>query len=391
MAALHPPHRRRRLLLGSTIAVGALLAGCAQFPSEHPNKWSEQPSLEPQAGPEPSIEGDANPPTQQAPPPPEKPPSEPEGCRDPSSAVVATCLDPVGAIAALPDGNSALVAERMTGRILKVQENKEPEEIARIPVDASGGGGLTGLALSPSYHEDELIYAYATTSGDNSVFRIAAGDRPKPILTGIPKGPVGNAGRLLDDGKGRLLVATGNSGSPEAANDPTSLAGKVLRIDGFGNPAPGNPDANSPVLSSGLADPGGICGTAEAGTYWVTDRGANQDSLYEIRPGKPFSTPAWSWKDQPGVAGCVANQGLVVVALTDSRAVYTMHPTGSGTFTGEPTKAMENTFGRFSAAALGKDGLLWLGTTNKDGGDPVSSDDRVLRIEPPTGGSAGKE
>jgi len=45
---------------------------------------------------------------------------------------------------------------------------------------------------------------------------------------------------------------------------------------------------------------------------------------------------------------------------------------------------------RMSAAALASDGLLWLGTVNKAGGKPVSSDDRVIRILPPTGGGASK-
>ena len=139
----------------------ALLAGCAQFPDEHPAQWEDQPSLEAQAGPEPSIEGQSPPPPSGSPRPQE--PQQPVGCTDPDPAVVATCLAPVGAIAVLPDGQSALVAERSTGRILQVQPNAEPVEIAQVPVDAAGGG-ITGLALSPSYHEDELIYAYVTTT-----------------------------------------------------------------------------------------------------------------------------------------------------------------------------------------------------------------------------------
>src|SRR5690606_23232970 len=95
---------------------------------------------------------------------------------------------------------------------------------------------------------------------DNRVVRIAAGDSPKPVLTGIPKGPDHNSGSILEDGKGALLVATGNAGSAERAKDRASLAGKVLRIDGFGAPAPDNPDPASPVISSGLSAPGGLCG-----------------------------------------------------------------------------------------------------------------------------------
>ncbi|GAA4860894.1 PQQ-dependent sugar dehydrogenase [Saccharopolyspora rosea] len=379
----------RRLAFGAAVAVGALLAGCAQFPDEHQRPWADQPSLEPQAGPQPSIEGETPPPQTGAPKP--QKPAAPVGCEDPDPAVVATCLDPVGAIAVLPDGQGALVGERATGRILRVQRGAQPRELARVPVDPSGDGGLTGLALSPSYGEDELFYAYVTAPGGNEVVRIAPGDRPKPVLTGIPRGASGNSGALLDDGKGALLVATGNAGDPADAANPASLAGKVLRVDGFGNPAPGNPDPTSRVVASGLAEPGGLCGAPGAGTYWVTDRGGSQDALYQVQPGRPLGAPSWTWREKPGVAGCAAAQSAVVVALRGVPALFTLHPGPDGTITGQPTRVMENTYGRFSAAALGPDGLLWLGTSNKAGGRPVSSDDRALRIEPPTGGAAGKD
>lgn len=378
---------RHRLLLGA-IAAGTLLAGCAEFPDEHPNPWEEQPSLEPQAGPQPSIESEAEPPPETGAP---QEPVPADGCQDPDPAVVATCLDPVGAVAVLPDGQSALVGERSTGRIMLAQRGKDPVELARVPVDATGGGGLTGLALSPSYHEDELFYAYVTTPEDNRVVRIAPGDRPKPILTGIPKGGSGNSGALLEDGKGALLVATGNAGSPTGAQDPASLAGKVLRIDGFGKPPADNPNPASPMVSSGLSSPGGLCGSPGLGTFWVTDRGGPQDALFQVRWGAPLGSPAWTWQDRPGVAGCAANPAVVVVALSGAKALYTLNPAAEGAFTGQPTKVMENTYGSFSAAALGPDGLLWLGTTNKSAGQPAPSDDRALRIEPPTGGTAGKD
>ena len=384
-------HRRaRRLAAGAAVVVGALLAGCAQFPDEHHGAWKDQPSLQPQAGPQPSIEGEAQPPPSG---PPQQPGQRqpPNGCQDPDRSVVATCLDPVGAIAVLPDGQSALVGEKATGRVLRVRKGSDPVEIARIPVDPSGGGGLTGLALSPSYQEDELFYAFATTSGGNQVVRVAPGDRPKPILSGIPKGASGNSGALLTDPKGALLVATGNGGSPANAGNPGSLGGKVLRIDGFGKPAPDNPNRGSPVVSSGLAAPGGLCGSPDGSSLWVTDQGGERDTLYRVRPGEPLGTPAWTWPDRPGVGGCVASQAVVVAALTNASALFTMHPGPDGAFTGQPSKVLENTYGRFSAAAQSQDGLVWLGTANKAGGRPVPSDDRVIRIEPPSGGTAGKD
>ena len=104
-----------------------------------------------------------------------------------------------------------------------------------------GGGGLTGLVLSPGYAEDQLVYAYATTPTDNRVLRLAPGEEPKPVLDRDPaRRPAHNAGALGDRRRtDALLVATGSTRAP--GTDAGSLAGKLLRIDTLGPPGPGQP------------------------------------------------------------------------------------------------------------------------------------------------------
>lgn len=365
-----------------------LLAGCATFPDDGARAW--QPKIEgvgelggppaivqPSAPDRPPGGGNGSPPSGTS--------AAPAGCVDPDPQVVATCLNPIGAIAVLPDPTSALVAERTTGRVLQVTKGRAPVPVITIPVDATGGGGLTGLVLSPSYTEDQLLYAYITTPTDNRVVRIARGEPAKPVLVGIPRGPVDNGGALAVDVDGSLLVATGDAGGD--ADAPGSLAGKVLRIDTLGRPGKGNPVAGSPVLSSGLTAPGGICVDAQSTLTWVTDREGTRDVLHELVPG-PLPAPAWTWPDRPGVAGCTAAPGVVTVAESTGAALFVLRPGENGTFTGTPEKLLVNTYGRLSAAAQASDGLLWLGTVNTDGGKPVPSDDRVIRIRPPAGGGA---
>lgn len=378
----------RRHLLIVLIAVLGLLAGCASFPDEGPRDWQDKIEGQGELGGPPSVanpqenDGDSGggggSPQQGG-------PQVPAGCVDPDPQVVATCLDPVGAVAVLPNGQAALVGERATGRVLRVERDKEPVLVSTVPVDTAGGGGLTGLVLSPTYAEDQLVYAYATTPEDNRVLRLAPNEPPKPVLTGIPKGPSGNAGALGVDAGNTLLVATGNAGGAP----PESLAGKVLRIDTLGRPAPANPDPTSPVLGTGLAAPGGICTDATTQSAWVTDRTASRDVLYRVRPG-PLGPPAWTWPDRPGVAGCMARPGVIAVALERATALSVLRPAPDGSFTGVPETLLTGVYGRLTAATLGSDGLLWLGTSNKAGGTPVPSDDRVIRIQPPSGGGASR-
>ena len=87
------------------------------------------------------------------------------------------------------------------------------------------------IVMSPTYSQDRLMYAYVSTPTDNRVIRIADGDIPKPILTGIPKGATGNMGALIFTSPTTLVVHTGDAGNPAQAADPGSLAGKVLRIE----------------------------------------------------------------------------------------------------------------------------------------------------------------
>ncbi len=371
--------------------LGLLVAGCATFPEQGPREWHEQlegqgelggppvvpePTPPPQTPPGPGQEGQGGP---------QQPPS---GCEDPDPQVIETCLDPVGAIAVLPDAVSALVGERRTGRVLRVEQGREPELVAVIPVDPSGGGGLTGLVLSPSFIEDQLVYAYVTTPQDNRIVRLAANEPPEPVLTGIPRGATNNGGGLAVDVDGSLLVATGNAGQTNPP--PGSLAGKLLRIDAQGRPAEGNPDPVTPVLSSGLQSPGGICVDSGRGTVWVTDRRPAEDALHLVVPG-PLPPPAWRWPDRPGVAGCAAQDGTVAVTQIGPEALFVIQSDADNLFTGAPELLLQGTYGRISAATTAPDGLVWLGTVNKAGGEPVPADDRVIRIQPLAGGGDNRQ
>ena len=88
--------------------------------------------------------------------------------------------------------------------------------------------------------------------------------------------------------------------------------------------------------------------------------------------------------------GCMAQPGLVTVAETGGAALFVLRPGEDGVFTGAPETILQGTYGRLSAAALAPDGLLWLGTVNKDGDTPVPTDDRVIRIQPPAGGGESR-
>jgi glucose/arabinose dehydrogenase len=388
------------MLLAGCLIGGLVLSGCTTFtPQPPPESWKPPESIVPQAGPQPQVPGegggtaDGNIPEQG--PATSVPP--PDGCTDYHPGVIGTCLNPVSAVAALPgDGTDpiALVAERTTGRIMRVRKNVPPAVVATLPVDAGTDGGLTGLALSPNYLEDRLLFAYLTTATDNRLVRIAPGDAPKPVLTGIPRGATGNRGALALDHRGALLLATGDAGNPAAALDPNSLAGKMLRLNANGKPAEDNPVKDSPIVVSGVHTPGGVCASLDGARIWLTDRDAQRDMLFRIQFGKPLGEPAWTWPDRPGIAGCASTPEALWVTATLAANLQNLPLAVDGTFRGKPSVTLQNQdgFGRLTGFDLLNERLAIAGTANKDsGGTPVSSDDRALIIVPIIGGGGASD
>lgn len=292
----------------------------------------------------------------------------------------------------MPDGVSALVGERTTGRILKVAAGVKPVVVTTVAgIDAKGDGGLLGVAVSPSYTEDGLIYAYVTTATDNRVIRIANGDRPKAILVGIPKGIKDNGGAIAFTADGTLYVGTGDAGRvPTGA----SLAGKLLRLDESGRPAAGNPSRTSPVYSSGFTQITGLC-LLPTGVMAAVDHRAAADVLLPSSSGKNYTTlqpgdATWTWRaGDGGAADCATTGGLLTNTSLAKQQLTGIAMSSGGTFSGSPRVLLRKKYGRLLTAEPGTKGALWLTTSNKDGhGQPVASDDRVILL-PDAGGSGG--
>jgi glucose/arabinose dehydrogenase len=260
-------------------------------------------------------------------------------------------------------------------------------------LDAGGDGGLLALALSPTFREDGLLYAYVSTATDNRVVRFPIGGTPNPVLTGIPHGTSRNGGGLLFTPDGTLLVGTGDTGNPALAADPASLAGKVLHVDVFGHPV-----GAGPVYATGLGDVTALC-TAGDGKVYATDVAppGGQDELDLLAQGADFGTgpravhpvvtvPA----GQGGLGGCAVNSRTVFAGALDGQKLDVVKLTGTGQLDGAPTDVLAGRYGRLRTTVLDADGGLWITTSNRDGiGKPGPHDDKVLRIVPPssTGGS----
>ena len=326
---------------------------------------------------------------------------------------IATGLCVPWGLAFLPDG-TALVSERDTARLLSVSRDGRIEEVQRFADVRPGGrpaapehggeGGLLGLAVSPSYTTDRWVYAYYATATDNRVVRFHIGEPPQPVLTGIPiadhpqKG-IGlrahHGGRIAFGPDGMLYIGTGETYyTPDIAQDPTALGGKILRITPDGRPAPGNPFADSPVYSLGHRNVQGLAWDS-AGRLFASELGlATYDELNLIRPGGNYGWPivegrsdddrfvnplaTWSPTSDASPSGIAVVNDRIYVACLAGQRLYRVSLDGR---TNEPLYVGQ--FGRLRTVQQAPDGSLWLLTSNRDGvGAPTDADDRILRIRP---------
>ena len=368
---------RRRSGIGASRLLGALaaavlLAGCGTDGYVPSGPFRPLPE-----GAPPEV----GPPSSSAPSPGPGEPAEPgSGEADGDPNVMASGLAVPTGLVVLPDG-SAVVGERDTGRLLQVFPDRSPaRELMTVPgIDTAGDGGLLGLALSPTYLEDGLLYAYVSTATDNRVVRFPMGGTPNPVLTGIPRGELHNGGGLLFGADGSLYVGTGDTGNLALAADPASLAGKVLRIDVFGAPV-----GAGPVYSRGHRNVTALCVGGEA--LYSTDDAP--DELNPVTEGADVGPrrPVVSILDEEGgLGGCAAAGRFVFLGALDGERIHIVTLDEAGASVDDPEEVLGGQYGRLRTVVLDAEGGLWVTTSNRDGiGTPAEDDDKVLRILPPS-------
>ncbi len=250
--------------------------------------------------------------------------------------LVLSGLSQPNAIVTLPDGRM-LVAEK-SGAIKLIDLQATSPSIANyltIPnVDNFNEKGVFSLALDPSFESNGYVYVYyankaldrllvsrfthqGSTASSSSEF-IVWKDK---IKASSFKWHPGGAMDIGPDGK--VYIGTGDHLSPSAAQNLTSSAGKILRVNIDGSIPTDNPfyDGNGPnvdaIWAVGLANiPNGYL-DQQSGKLFVPDVGKNGDSngsIDEINIIEPGSNYGW-----PNVDGVTDSPSLTNPIYTHDR------------------------------------------------------------------------
>ncbi|MBV2353409.1 PQQ-dependent sugar dehydrogenase [Streptomyces sp. J2-1] len=318
---------------------------------------------------------------------------------------VAEGLKTPWGLAVLPGGD-LLVSSRDDGTLSRVDaKSGATTEVGSVSgVAANGEGGLLGIALSPEYADDHMVYAYFTSASDNRIVRMRYAEEKPPgeqlgapdtVFKGIPKGFVHNGGRIAFGPDGMLYAGTGESGQRGLAQDRDSLGGKILRLTPEGDPAPGNPFPRSPVYSYGHRNVQGLAWDSRQRLFASEFGQDTWDELNAVRPGgdygwpdaegkagnSRFVNPIAQWHtDDVSPSGIAYVGGVVWMAGLKGERLWRVPLKGTSA-AAEPQAFLKGEYGRLRTVVAAGGDRLWLVTSNTDGrGTPKRGDDRVLEV-----------
>ncbi|XBH21850.1 PQQ-dependent sugar dehydrogenase [Jonesiaceae bacterium BS-20] len=165
-----------------------------------------------------------------------------------------------------------------------------PQAIAMRPLPQ-----VLDVITSPTFAEDQQLYLFVSTGQSSAVFRAEWQDGTleslTEILADLPAGAGRNGGALGFGPDGNLFVSVGDTGQPALAQDPTKLAGKILRVAPDGSIPSNNPLTGSPVWSMGHRNVTSLAWTQTAELYAVEQGQVVADELNLIIPGANYGWP----------------------------------------------------------------------------------------------------
>jgi aldose sugar dehydrogenase len=264
------------------------------------------------------------------------------------AVTMATGLWHPWSLAFLPNGD-LLVTER-NGRLRMVRDGRlDPEPIAGVPpVHSVRLSGFMEILPHPEFARNQIVYlTYTKDVADNMVSTTLARARldghklvdVKDILICDPWAGDGGSGSRLAFGQDGMLYMTTGASNGNAAQEGTSLRGKILRLRDDGTPAPGNPFAGkagykAEIYSMGHRNSLGLAFNPVTGDLWNNENGPyGGDEINIIKPGANYGWPKVSFgRDYAGPKIVSFAEGMVQPIVFWAPSIA---PSGMAFYTGD--------------------------------------------------------
>lgn len=318
---------------------------------------------------------------------------------------LTTGLEAPWGLTFLPD-RSALVSERISGRILRIPaQGGAPRTVGVVPdVHVSSEGGLLGIVASREFATDRTVFAAVSGQTQNRIVALTIAEDfgsltvDRVLLDGIQTADRHHGGRIVIGPDGHLWIGTGDAFEPENAATDDSLNGKILRIAVDGSIPDDNPGP-SPIYSRGHRNVQGITFGPD-GTAYASELGHRTwDEVNVLRAGADYGWPqtegivgstgeppiATIHPDEASPSGVAYAEGSLWIGALGGQRLWQL-PVAGAAATAEPIAHFVGEYGRIRTVEVAPDGALWIVTSNTDratwgGTDPRPGDDRILRVE----------
>lgn len=315
-----------------------------------------------------------------------------------------------------------LVAER-PGKVREVLSGElQPKPLAVFSeVSNKSEEGLMGMALDPNYEQNKYLYlCIAYDSGDSTVDKVirvtdqnGTLEEEKILLDDIPAAQYHAGCRLRFGPDGKLYVSTGDATDRQLAQDLSTLAGKMLRLNPDGSIPKDNPYPNTYIYSFGHRNPQGFDWHPVSQTLIATEHGPSGfdgpgggDEVNLIQPGANYGWPVVSHEESS--EGMVDPLLVFTPAIAPASGMFyagTVFPQFTNTYLfgmlkgegilqvifdeSEPGKVVSYqklpgiTVGRVRDVVEGPDGFIYFTSSNRDSrGTAKEGDDWVYRLVP---------
>lgn len=310
--------------------------------------------------------------------------------------------------------NRILVSER-TGSIRVIKDGKLLPQPLYTFTDIQQGGeqGLLGMTLHPNYATNKLMYAGYTydKNGVSHVKIVRFKDEGTgvsnitTIMDSIPGGSNHDGMRLKFGPDGKLYASTGEGGNKELAQQDTTYAGKIIRMNENGS--------NIEIYAKGIRNSQGFDWDARHNNnLWAVDHGPSGfdgppggDEVNLIIKGGNYGWPLVSHEDtKPGFIApqitftpAIAPASLIVyngsalpqfngnllVGGLRGTGIYRFILTKNGKGIASWEKLDKVDVGRVRDVVQGPDGYIYFTTSNQDGrGIPQPNDDKIYCLVP---------
>ncbi len=284
--------------------------------------------------------------------------------------------------------------------------------------------GLLSMALHPDFEKHPYVFVHYTYASRDSSMLDRIGSRvirwhfknnslteKTTILDSIPGNTFHNGSRMLITEDGKLYLGCGDAGSTSVTQDPSVLNGKIIRINTDGTLPADNPFPGSPVWSMGHRNVQGI--TMGKGLLYASEHGPNNDDeINIIKPGGNYGWPevhgycdlesettyctdslvkepikAWTptiatsdllYYDHSAIPQW---KNHLILCSLKGQSIRLLELNEAGTEILKEHILFQKLFGRIRAITQGKDGSVYISTSNRDwhpGHQPWMYDDLPL-------------